>query len=111
MSQKERKTGPFFVFNKNFEVLALSIITCARQEVTLLSEELLYTRMARSTLSSLPLLCTLVYTEWICCITVFASLHIGVYSQQQPQNEGQQSTQYKCMYMYGHSLCDLRDVT
>ena len=53
MSQKERKTSPFFVFNKNFRFL---IITCARQKVTLLSKELLYTR---STLSSLPLLCTI----------------------------------------------------
>ena len=45
--------------NENFEFLAFGLVTFARQEVPLLSEELLYTRIAGSTLSSLPLLCTL----------------------------------------------------
>ena len=45
--------------DENFEFLVFGIVTCVRQEVTLLSEVLLYTRMASSTLSSLHLLCTL----------------------------------------------------
>ena len=36
--------------NKNSEFLVLGIITCTQQEVTLLSEEFLYTRIAGLTL-------------------------------------------------------------
>ena len=43
--------------------LAFGLVTCARQEVTLLSEELLNTRISGSTLSSLRLLCTLCYID------------------------------------------------
>ena len=49
----------FFMVNENIEFLAFGIVTYARPEVTLLSEELLCTRIASSTLSSLRLLCTL----------------------------------------------------
>ena len=49
--------------NENIKSLAFVIVTCARPEVMLLSEELLYTRIASSTLSSLRLLCTLVNTH------------------------------------------------
>ena len=45
--------------NENFEFLAFGIVKCARQKVTLLSEELLYTQIAGLTLSSFRLLCTL----------------------------------------------------
>ena len=33
--------------NRNFEILAFGIVTCTRQEVMLLSEEFLYTRIQR----------------------------------------------------------------
>ena len=52
-------TKGLFMVNKSFELLALSVVTCARQELMLLSEELLHMRIASSTLSSPPLLCTL----------------------------------------------------
>ena len=49
--------------------LEFGIVTCARLEVTLLSEELLYTRIASSTLSFLRLLYTPVflYTTYCTC--------------------------------------------
>ena len=58
-----KEAYPFFMVNKNFEFLAFSVVMCARQEVMLLSEDLLYTRISSSSLSSLSVLCTLPYGQ------------------------------------------------
>ena len=41
---KEMKMCPFFMVDRNFELLAFGIVTCTNPEVTLLSEELSYQR-------------------------------------------------------------------
>ena len=82
-SRKHHKSNKKLVLMviKKFELLVLSIVMCARQEVMLLSKELLYTQMANSTLSSHPLLCTLGFKHnyhmlWIRCNIVWCCTYV-----------------------------------